>query len=229
MLEVIACSVEDAVQADRGGAGRLEIVSHLELGGLTPSLTLVREILAAVSIPVRVMVRENDGYEIQNPGELIDLFEIARELSSLKIDGMVLGFLRNGAVDGEVVPQILACAPNLKATFHRAFDAAENQLQEISTLKRYAQIDRILTNGSDESLERQTSNFKAYEAAARPEIQVLAGGGLDATRIGELITATSVTEFHVGRAVREPPEISGVVRAEKVRQLIMDSRLAKFH
>ncbi|MBZ5592386.1 MAG: hypothetical protein LAP39_09125 [Acidobacteriia bacterium] len=63
LLEVIACSVADAVAAERGGAGRLEIVRALEAGGLTPLLSLVKEIVAAVSIPVRVMLRENPGFE----------------------------------------------------------------------------------------------------------------------------------------------------------------------
>jgi copper homeostasis protein len=42
ILEVIACSVADAIQAQQGGAGRLEVVSDLDRGGLTPSITLVR-------------------------------------------------------------------------------------------------------------------------------------------------------------------------------------------
>jgi copper homeostasis protein len=38
MLEVIACSVADAVAAERGGADRLELVRDLNVGGLTPPL-----------------------------------------------------------------------------------------------------------------------------------------------------------------------------------------------
>ena len=48
VLEVIACSVEDAIEARRGGADRLEVISHFEVGGLTPPLELVREICQAV-------------------------------------------------------------------------------------------------------------------------------------------------------------------------------------
>ena len=35
LLEVITCSVKDAQEAERGGAGRLEVVRDLH-GGLTP-------------------------------------------------------------------------------------------------------------------------------------------------------------------------------------------------
>ena len=57
LLEVIVSSVEDALEAEQGGAGRLEVVRSLEVGGLTPSLELVRQICQRVKIPLRVMLR----------------------------------------------------------------------------------------------------------------------------------------------------------------------------
>ena len=65
VVEVIACSVSDAIEAQRGGAGRLEIIRDLQRGGLTPPLELVRDILEAVTIPVRVMLRGSESYHIQ--------------------------------------------------------------------------------------------------------------------------------------------------------------------
>jgi copper homeostasis protein len=59
ILETIVCSVEDAVAAERGGANRLEIISHYEVGGLTPSFDLVREVTSTVKIPARAMLRES--------------------------------------------------------------------------------------------------------------------------------------------------------------------------
>jgi copper homeostasis protein len=41
LIEVIACSVADAIEAERGGAGRLEIVTDFSRGGLTPPVELV--------------------------------------------------------------------------------------------------------------------------------------------------------------------------------------------
>lgn len=226
LLEVIASTVEDAIQAERGGADRLEIVSHLEIGGLTPPLSLVREILKAVSIPVRVMLRSNEGFETRSQQEIGDLCAIARELSALRVDGIVVGFLRDGKIDREPISQILARAPELHATFHHAFDASDDPLLSIDTLKSFTQVDRILTRGSAESLALQISNLTAFEIKARPEIRVLAGGGLDTSRIRELVSATPVSEFHVGRAVRVPPETQGEVRAECVRELLRASGLS---
>src|ERR1044071_10079626 len=68
ILEVIACSVADAVEAQKGGASRLEVVRELDRGGLTPSIQLVQAIKDAVDLPLRVMVRESDGYGTRDDG-----------------------------------------------------------------------------------------------------------------------------------------------------------------
>src|SRR5437899_1065189 len=99
VLEVIACSVADAVEAEKGGANRLEVISHFEVGGLTPPLGLVREIMAAVRLPVRVMVRDSPGYTAVGEAERRRLCAAASELNRLGVDGLVLGFLREGEID----------------------------------------------------------------------------------------------------------------------------------
>ena len=108
ILEVIACSVADAIEAERGGAGRLEIVRALDAGGLTPPVSLVREILTAVSIPVRVMLRENAGFESGGEAEIEGLCRVAREFAALGVDGLVLGFVRGRKLDLAPVLQILS-------------------------------------------------------------------------------------------------------------------------
>src|SRR5215475_6492738 len=102
VLEVIACSVADAIEAERGGADRLEVISHFAVGGLTPPLGLLREIRAAVSLPLRVMLREGSGYEVNDEAETERLCAMARELNATGVEGVVLGFLRDGEIDVEV-------------------------------------------------------------------------------------------------------------------------------
>ena len=99
LLEVIACSRTDAIEAERGGAGRLEIVRELGKGGLTPAVDLVRRILDAVAIPVRVMIREADGFEAGDERAVARLAAQAREIAALGVDGIVVGFLRGGRID----------------------------------------------------------------------------------------------------------------------------------
>ena len=95
LLEVIVQSVADARAAARAGADRLEVVRRIEDGGLTPPIALVREIAAEVSLPLRVMVRENAGYTT-SPVELLALQRAAAALAELQVDGLVVGFAAAG-------------------------------------------------------------------------------------------------------------------------------------
>ena len=122
VLEVIVSSVSDAIEAQRGGAHRLEIIRDFPRGGLTPSLELVQDILDAVTLKVRVMLREDDSYEVESEAEIERLCATATSLARLKIDGVVLGFLRGGEIDVQLTERVLSYAPTLRATFHHAFE-----------------------------------------------------------------------------------------------------------
>jgi len=213
VLELIACSAADAVAAQRGGAGRLEVVRALEAGGLTPPISLVKEIAAAVSIPVRVMLRENDGFEMADREELTRLCDSVRELARLDIDGVVLGFLRGRGLDLAAATQILACAPNLKATFHRAFEELEDPQAAVAMLKAVPQFDRILVSPA------RVRGLKQLGESAAPELIVVAGGGIDRAAIRRLRKSAAICEFHVGRAARCDGDIRRPVDTARVREL----------
>jgi copper homeostasis protein len=219
LLEVIVSSLEDALEAERGGAGRLEVVSHLELGGLTPNLETVQKICQHVAIPVRVMLRCSESH-IPRPGEVEFFAQQAEVLATLGVDGVVLGFLSEGQIDVASTRRVLSCAPNLRATFHRAFDEVTHPLPEVGRLKESRQVDRILTGGGDGPWETRAKRLENYQQAAAPEITILVGGGLDRVGIERLRFATRLREFHTGRAVRVPGEACGVVRAERVNELV---------
>ncbi|MEO6725015.1 MAG: copper homeostasis protein CutC [Blastocatellia bacterium] len=223
LLEVIACSVDDALAAERGGADRLEIISRYDVGGLTPPVELVGEIATTVKIPLRVMLRETEAFEVHDEDEKQQLCESAREFAGIGIDGLVLGFLKDGwsnkSIDHELVARVLACAPNLKATFHRAVEDLDEPLRAIAELKRHSQIDRILTSGGGDAWQDKVERFTVWQQAAQSEIEILVGGGTDVVAIKLLKSATGIREFHIGRAVREGKSIDGMVLAKRVREL----------
>jgi copper homeostasis protein len=223
ILEIIVCTVEDAVAAERGGANRLEIISHYEAGGLTPPFDLVREITSTVKIPARVMLRESEPFVVADEGEIERLRDAARAFDELPIDGLVLGFLKKTPdgfrVDHDLVSRVLACAPNLKATFHRAFEELPDPIGAIGELKRHPQIDCILSRGRGESWAAELDRFIEWEHVARPEMRMLLGGGIDEEAIEVFGKASSIRAFHLGRAVRERERIDGAVLAERVRQI----------
>lgn len=216
---MIVTSLHEAIEAELGGADRLELVCSLESGGLTPPLPLVREVLERVRIPVRVMLRENASMSIGHPAERNTLQSGARILASLPIDGFVLGFIKNGALDLTTIEEVLAAAPKCRATFHRAFDHVRDPLRALHELKKIPQIDRVLTSGGEGSwLERQTRLLE-WQRAATPQIKIIVAAGLSTTNLASISQDCSEIEVHVGRAARIPQVISGAVDRSQVASL----------
>ena len=213
ILEVIACSVADAIEAQRGGAGRLEIVRAMDAGGLTPPVSLVREILAAVSIPIRVMLRENSGFDAGGQAAIEQLCRAAREFAALGVDGLVVGFVRARKLDLAPAQQILSGAPGIKATFHRAFEELEDVVAGVAALKTTPQFDHILLRPA------RVRELRQLVERAAPELTIIAGGGMDGDTIRALRKTTAIREFHVGRAARQGADIGQPVDAGRVRDL----------
>jgi copper homeostasis protein len=228
ILEVIVCDVQDAIAAEHGGANRLEIISHYEVGGLTPSFDLVREITSTVKIPARVMLRESEPFVVTDEGEIERVRDAARAFAQLPIDGFVLGFLKKAPgrmppdavqIDHDLVALVLACAPKLKATFHRAFEELPDPIAAIGELKRHPQIDCVLSRGYGERWEAELDRFVQWERAARPEIRMLLGGGVDQDAVKIFCKDSTIRAFHIGRAARQEEKIYGEVLAERVKEL----------
>ena len=222
LLEVIVQSVSDAREAARGGADRLEIVRNLEAGGLTPPHDLVCDIAAEVSLPLRVMVRDNDGYST-HAGERTALADAAARFADLGVDGIVIGFARGGQPDIDPVRDIVRAGVNV--TFHRAFDQLADPDGAIPTLSAVAQIDRILTSGGDGSPMARCARLQQYQELAGSRLTIIAGGGVDDEMLGLLARRKAVREVHVGRAARDGRRVDGVVSAGLVRRLrtLLDS------
>lgn len=220
LLEVIVSSLEDALEAEQGGAGRLELVRDLARDGFTPSLALASQVVRAVRIPVRVMIRETDTHEPRDPRVLARLRQSVRELAPLPVDGLVLGFLDAGRVDLATLRDLLAEAPGLHATFHRAFEQVTDMREGFAALETCGPVDRVLHSGGPGEWADRSARLAELAASAGPRIGVIAGGGLTLDVLAHLRRTPGLREFHVGRAAREPAAPEGSVRARLVAGLV---------
>lgn len=218
LLEVIAETVEDAQEAEQGGAGRIELVRDLSHGGLTPPSSLVAAVVKAVRIPVRVMVRETESFEVTDAAELMLLHAVARQALHDGAAGLVLGFFRDGAIDLAAVREVLGplTAP---VTFHRAFDESDRPLDALASLSAEARVDRVLTSGGAGDWTARRARLKALRHAAPSHVTILPGAGLDDDALRDLVK-DGFREAHVGRAARVPPALHGRVRASRVAELV---------
>jgi copper homeostasis protein len=219
LLEVIACSVADAIAAEQGGATRLELIADFERDGLTPTIDLVDDVLRAVHIPVRVMLRARHDFDAGSPAELDRLCSVAESLAARPLDGLVLGFIRDAGVDEGALNRILAAGAGLRATFHRAIEATSDPVNALQALKRFHPIDWVLTSGGHGPWAARSGHLRALQRAAWPQVHILAGGGIDEHAIVAVCASTSIRAFHLGRAVREPATTHGQVVAGRVAHM----------
>jgi copper homeostasis protein len=211
ILEVIVTTVEEAREAEAGGADRLELVRALPCGGLTPDLCLVRDVAGAVSIPVRAMIRENASMAMGDSAEMQALRGRATAVARLPVDGLVAGFIRDGEIDVEAMRQLLEAVPGIRVTCHRAFDEVENPLRAIAHLKGIGQVDLILTDGGQGNWPERKRRLLEWQRAASPEITIMVAAGLCTSFIEDLHQQAQPFQFHVGRAARVGHQASNPV------------------
>jgi copper homeostasis protein len=222
LLEVIAASIDDALEAERGGAGRIELVRALSMGGLTPDLALVGSVSGRIKIPMRVMIRESDALTAHNAEEFARLEDTVDCLKQFEIQGLVFGFVRHGEVEVKKVESLLQRMPDdWRVTFHRAFESIADQAAAVDVLKRYPQIDRILTTGADSArvpsqAEERRARIEELQRVAGEQITILVAGGQDLRKLRTFAASPTIRELHVGRAARLPASHDGVVCCKRV-------------
>jgi len=164
------------------------------------------------------MVRENAGFDT-DPSELLSLCRAAAVFANMGVDGIVIGFVRDGQLLLNDLREVLQAAAGIPATFHRAFDSLEDPLGAIDALAAIPQIDRILTDGfaPQRDLSR-TTRLQQYSDRAGSRLRIVAGGGVDEALLDQIARTRCVREGHVGRIAREGGQESPVTAA-RVRRL----------
>ena len=216
LLEVIVTSLEEAQEAAAGGADRLELIRAFDQGGLTPALRVAEQVVVAVQIPVRVMVRENSDMTLGGDAELEVLKSQVRALSALPIAGLVMGFVREHKVDEVTLTRLIEAAPNVPLTFHRAFEYVSHPEAAIRKLKKFPSVDRILIRLGEQF---PIANVAELQSKSDPEIKIVVGLGTARHYYAELRQMAALREVHVGRAVRDGETISGKLNSRRVAAL----------
>lgn len=206
LIEIIATNLDEAINAERYGADRLELIHDFELGGLSPQLELAREVCAAVNIPVNVMVRphgENFIYTSQHMTTI--LHEIDYLLSNTKVSSIVFGSLtENNVINIKQLEEVIRLLENsaVGLTFHRAIDVSHDVVAAYQELQNYApHLTRVLSSGGKQSAPKGAAQLAIMQQDSRGVI-LLAGAGITPDNAADLVRATKVSEIHLGTGVR---------------------------
>ena len=220
MIEIIATTVEDAKRIEASGANRIELVSALTEGGLTPSYGLIKKVIESVRIPVNVMIRPHAKSFVYTDDELNIMKEDILIAKDLKANGVVLGVLdKDNRICENSLAKLLAVCGDLEVTFHRAIDELADPAHGITVLAKYSQIKRVLTSGGKGDILDNLPIIKQMIANAGA-LRVLVGGGLKLENIKQVITETRAPEYHFGTAIREDISPFGKINPEKLASLV---------
>lgn len=195
-LEIAIETVEGAMISEQNGADRIELCSALELGGLSPSVGLMKEVRDAVSIPIFALIRPRSGDFLYSKHEFKTIIEDVLEAKKQKLDGIVVGFLdETGNIDVPKIKTICELAFPLKVTFHRAFDRCINPILALEQIIDSGCV-RILTSGQSINALEGAELISHLVKQANQRISIMAGAGVRANNVSEIVRKTGVFEVH---------------------------------
>ena len=237
LVEACVDAIDAAIEAERGGAERLELCGELLQGGVTPSAGLVAAVWDKIDIPLFVLVRPRPGDFLYSDDELDVMRRDIEQLKTLAVDGVVIGTLTaDGDVDVERMRELIALARPLSVTFHRAFDFVRDQDAALDALLELG-VERVLTSGGAPTAVEGATRIAALAQRAGDRMIVMAGGSITAANVGQVVAATGVKEVHVRgaapvqSAMKHRREVSltktgasdyerSVTRADEIRRVV---------
>ncbi|OHV26905.1 copper homeostasis protein CutC [Rhizobium sp. RMa-01] len=195
LLEVCVDSAEGLAAAIEGGAGRIELCSALELGGLTPLPSLMK-IAARAPIPIYAMIRPHAGPFIFGAADEEAMLLDIDAVRAAGLAGVVIGANRlDGTLDMPLIHRLKAHAAGLGSTLHRAFDLVPDADQALEQAVELG-CERILTSGCALKAPDGIETLKRLSAKATGRISIMPGSGIRPANAGAILQATGAREVH---------------------------------
>ena len=194
-VELCASSLESIQLAKELNFDRIELCQTLEQGGITPSPGLI-DYAVAYGIETHVLIRPRPGGFQYNWDEVEIMLRDILECKSMEAKGVVVGALDEfGLIDEKAVGLMVEKAGDMDVTFHRAFDDTYNFEKSIDTLVKLG-VKRILSSGLGSNVELGMENLKAMMEYADGRIEIMPGGGVNASNIQKLISEVQPDAIH---------------------------------
>ena len=204
LLEVCVDSLAGVRAASEGGADRIELCSALDLGGLTPSMGLLREARAATDLPIFVMLRPRAGDFCFDDEEYRTLRADLGAFLQEDVQGVVTGVLDEQlSIDVVRTRELVELAGGLPLTFHRAFDLCPDASRALDALVACG-VTRVLTSGGAGSASSGAERIRELVVRAGDDLVVVAGGGVAHDCLPGILEVTGVGEVHTSASGSRP-------------------------
>ncbi len=204
ILEACIDTIEQAVNAQKFGAHRIELCDDLSVGGVTPPRDMILKAKELIHIPIMTMVRPRGGNFFYSDAEFEQMKADIEMCKELKVDGVVIGMLNEDkTIDIQRTKELVDLAQPLLVTFHKAIDRTNDILTEVAKLKNIKGLQRVLTSGGAlTALEGKENLCKMLDIVGN-ELIILVAGEISYENLDELKTLIPAKEFHGKKIVKE--------------------------
>ena len=195
-IEICAGSLRSALNAQQGGAYRVELCDNLKEGGTTPSFAQIALARKYLNLKLYPIIRPRGGDFLYDDAEFEIMKTDIAQCRDLGCDGVVFGLLKkDGSVDVERCLELKQAAGTLGTTFHRAFDRCKDPFAALEEIIEMG-FERILTSGMENSAVKGALLISKLVEQANGRISVMPGAGIRPENLKQLIELTGATEFH---------------------------------
>jgi copper homeostasis protein len=195
-IEIVVYNIESALQAQKGGADRVELCDNPGDGGTTPSAGVIEQVRKKLNIEVYVMIRPRGDDFCYSDDEFVSMKRDIELCKQLHTDGVVFGILKSdGTLDKERCSELIKLAHPLKVTCHRAFDVTHDPLQALEDCIEVG-FERILTSGQQPKAIQGIDLITTLVQKANGRISIMPGSGVNEENVKEIVSKTKVREIH---------------------------------
>ena len=183
IIEVCANSYESAINAELGGANRIELCKDLHLDGLTPNYDTAKKTIDKLNIPVFVLIRPREG-DFNYSNEEFELMKAdIVKFKEMGGKGIVCGILNdNKTIDLKRTKELIELSRPIEFTFHRAFDKIVDPIKGLEELIQIG-VDRVLTSGQEDSAIKGIKLIEKIIEIATNRIAIMPGGRINANNV----------------------------------------------
>lgn len=196
ILEVCAFNVQSCINAERGGAARVELCDNPIEGGTTPSYGTIKQARELIGIDIYPIIRPRSGNYFYDEDEYAIIkkdIEICRELGC---NGISVGTQTiNAEIDTEWLKRIVEWAGPMGVTCNRAFDGTPDPYKALEDIIACG-CERVLTSGQKSAAPDAGDVLGKLVRQAAGRIIIMPGAGVNSSNLKQLIAESGATQFH---------------------------------
>jgi len=197
LLEACVNSAISAINAETGGADRVELCENMAEGGCTPSAGTIRLARQKLQVPMMVMIRPRGADFLYSGDEFEIMKHDIQTAKKLGADGVVFGILKaDGTIDLDRMGRLVDLARPMQVTCHRAFDMTADPFMALDDLISLG-IERVLTSGQCDSALPGATLIRELTGRADGRIIIMPGHGIKEHNLAEAVRLTGASEFHM--------------------------------